>query len=149
MQYTCEVEIDLPRARVIEVFENPDNLSAWQPGFVSMKHISGSPGQEGAKSRLEYKMGSRVVEMVETITRRDLPDQFDLIFEAKGVWNQQRNRFVEVGPSKTKWISETEFRMAGFMKVLAFLMPGMFKKQTQKYLDHFKAFAETGRRVDG
>jgi len=28
------------------------------------------------------------------------------------------------------------------IKMMAFLMPGMFKKQTQKWLNQFKEFAE-------
>jgi hypothetical protein len=30
------------------------------------------------------------------------------------------------------------------MKLMAFIMPGEFKKQSQKYADDFKAFAEQG-----
>jgi hypothetical protein len=33
MNYTCEVVIDLPRDRVIELFDNPQNLTKWQPGL--------------------------------------------------------------------------------------------------------------------
>jgi len=29
MKYECELIIDLPRDRVIEMFDNPDNLSKW------------------------------------------------------------------------------------------------------------------------
>lgn len=49
---------------------------------------------------------------------------------------------VETG--KTKYISEIEYtHFKGFMnKMMALHMPGMFKKQTQKWLDQFKAFAE-------
>ncbi len=147
MKYTCEIEIDVPRARVIELFENPENLAAWQAGFISLQPLSGAPGADGSTSRLKYKMGSREIEMLETIVRNALPEAFDATYEAKGVRNRQHNRFVELGPAKTKWISETEFRMAGFMKVLAVLAPGMFKKQSMQFLVNFKAFAETGKRV--
>lgn len=30
------------------------------------------------------------------------------------------------------------------MKVMGFLMPGMFKKQSQQFAEDFKAFAERG-----
>ena len=33
------------------------------------------------------------------------------------------------------------------IKVMGFPIPGMFRKQNQKWLDHLKAFAETGADV--
>ena len=81
--------------------------------------------------------------MVETITRKELPDAFDFTYEAKGVWNEMKNSFIELSPNRTKWISHSEFRFSGFMKIVGFLMPGSFKKQSQTALDRFKAFAES------
>jgi uncharacterized protein YndB with AHSA1/START domain len=40
MKYTCEITIDRPRARVIELFDNPENLKQWQPELVSFEHVS-------------------------------------------------------------------------------------------------------------
>lgn len=143
MKYTTEIEIDLPRARVIELFDDSDNLSKWQPDLISFEHESGEPGQVGARSRLNYKMGKRECEMVETITRRDLPDEFCGTYEAKGMWNQVENRFVELGPNRTQWICISEFVGTNLMmKTMLLLMPGMFKKETAKFLGLFKTFAE-------
>lgn len=143
MKYTITTTIDLPRNKVIELFDNPDNLPKWQPELQSFEHISGEPGKPGAKSKLKYKMGKREVEMIETITVRNLPEEFSGTYEAKGVLNIQKNYFKEVGENQTEWISETEFKLSGFMKVMGWFMPGAFKKQSQKYLDQFKAFAES------
>lgn len=49
MKYESELVIDLPRERVIELFDNPDNLPKWQEGLQSFEHISGEVGQPGAK----------------------------------------------------------------------------------------------------
>ena len=143
MKFKCEIDINLPREKVIELFDDPDNLSKWQPGLISFSHISGTPGQVGAKSKLVYKMGKREIEMMETITKRNLPDEFDGTYEAKGVFNKVSNRFVQISDSKTKWISENEFNFNGFMSLLALFMPGAFKKQSMKYLERFKEFAES------
>lgn len=143
MKYTNEVEINLPREKVVELFDNIDNLKHWQPGLLSFEALSGTPGHPGAKSKLKYKMGKKEIEMVETITKRDLPDEFSGTYETKGVWNSVSNKFIPVGDNKTKIISETEFNFSGFMKVIGFLMPGAFKKESQKFLDRFKAFAES------
>ena len=51
MKFTCQVDINLPIKKVIELFDNPDNMKHWQDGLVSFKHLSGRPGEVGAKSR--------------------------------------------------------------------------------------------------
>ena len=142
MKYTVTIEINLPRAKVVELFENPDNMAQWQPGFISMEHLSGEKGKAGARSKLNYKMGKREIEMIETILVNDLPNEFSGTFEADKVWNEVRNYFEEKDENTTLWRSECEFRFKGMMKVFAFLMPGVFKKQSFKYLENFKAFAE-------
>ena len=49
MKYTTQVEINLPRKRVIELFDNSENLKKWQEGLISFDHIEGEAGKEGAK----------------------------------------------------------------------------------------------------
>lgn len=139
MIYSITKTINAPRARVVELFDNPDNMSKWQPELISFDHFEGELGKPGAKSRLKYQMGKREVEMIETIELRELPDRFDGIYEAKGVWNRVRNTFVDKGET-TEWIIETEFRMKGFMKLMEWFMPGAFKKQTAKFMDRFIEF---------
>jgi len=142
MKYTVETEINLPIARVVELFDDPENLKHWQPGLISFEPISGTPGQPGAKSKLKYKMGKRDIEMIETITVRNLPDEFSGTYEAKGVFNIVKNYFRPVSENKTKYINESEFQFNGFMKLIGFLMPGAFRKESEKYLLQFKEFAE-------
>lgn len=142
MKYSVEIEINKPIAKVIELFDNVDNMKEWMEGLQSYEHISGTAGQVGAKSKLMFKMGSREIEMIETITVRNLPAEFSGTYEAKGVFNIVRNKFQSIGENKTKYISEQEFQFGGFMKLIGFLMPGTFKKQSMKYLQDFKNFAE-------
>ena len=143
MKYTSEIKIDLPREKVIELYDNPDNLKQWQEGLESFEHLSGDPGTVGAKSLIKYKMGKRNIEMTETILKKDLPNNYDFLFEAKGVWNEVKNSFSEINPNQTKWTIENDFRGKGMMAVMMFLMPGMFKKQTMKFMISFKDFAES------
>jgi hypothetical protein len=111
-------------------------------GLQNFEHLSGAPGQPGAKSRLKFKMGKREIEMIETISVRNLPDEFSGTYEAKGVHNIVINKFVKLSENKTKYITEQEFEFKGFMKIIAFLMPGAFKKQSLKYQTAFKNFVE-------
>lgn len=142
MKYTTEVIINKPKNNVSELFSNPDNLKHWQPGFISLESISGAPGTSGAKSRLKYKMGKREIDMIETIISNNMPEEFSASFEANGAYNVQKNTFTAIDDNTTKLVSESEFRFKGIMKLMGWLMPGAFKKQTAKYLHYFKAFAE-------
>ncbi|MEM7182446.1 MAG: SRPBCC family protein [Spirochaetota bacterium] len=143
MKYTMELLINLPREEMVEKFDNPDNLPKWQPDLKSFELLSGQAGQKGAKSKIFYQMGKREIEMVETILVRNLPDEFSATYEAKGVWNSVENRFLEVGGEKTKWIVTSEFRFGSFlMKFVAWIFPGAFKKQSAKFMQQFKEFAE-------
>lgn len=141
MKYTCEIEINKPIGKVIELFDNPDNLGKWMDGLQSIEHLEGEPGQPGSKSKMIFKMNNKDVEMIETVTVRNLPEEFSGTYEAKGVYNIQKNKFVKLDENKTKYIAENEFQFKGFMKLMA-LMPGAFKKQSMKYLKSFKDFVE-------
>ena len=147
MKYTVEIEINLPRDEVVKLFDSQENCYKWQEGLQSFEHLSGEPGEPGATSKLEFQMGKRRVEMIETITQRDLPDRFSGTYDAKGVHNVVENRFIELGPDKTKWESENEFQFSGFMKLIGFFMGSAFPKQSLKYMQDFKAFAEEGKDV--
>ncbi|HAW20500.1 MAG TPA: SRPBCC family protein [Flavobacteriales bacterium] len=143
LKYSNEIVINVPVKRAIELMEDPDNMKHWQPGFISIQHISGEKGKDGMKSELRYKMGKRDIVMTETITKYAFPDQFDAIYKADGVYNEQKNQFIAVDENTTKWVSESYFKFSGFMmRTIGFLMPRSFKKQSCKYQELFKAFAE-------
>lgn len=142
MKYSVEVEIDLPRDRVIELFDNADNLPKWQPSLLSFEALSGEPGENGAKSKMRYKMGRKEIVMVETITDNRFPAGLTATYEANGVWNEVVNRFDETAGGHTRWTMESEFQCKGVMRVMSFLMPGVFKKESLKQMRNFKDFAE-------
>jgi hypothetical protein len=148
MKYNVELTIDLPRDEVIKKMDNVDNMKHWQRGLVSAEHLSGSPGEVGAKMQLNYKFNKREMELVETITKRNFPEEFHATYETKGMNNIQENFFESTPDGKTKWFSNCEFIPTNFMmRVMTTLMPGAFKKQTKKYMVDFKNFAEKGESV--
>ena len=84
------------------------------------------------------------MEIFETILIKNLPEIRKGLYEHKHMVNTMTSRFKEISPEKTLFEAEIEYtKFIGFVpKLMAFLMPGIFKKQTQKWLDQFKAFAE-------
>ncbi|MEM6726316.1 MAG: SRPBCC family protein, partial [Bacteroidota bacterium] len=65
MKYQVDVIIDRPRAEVIQLFDSTENLYDWMEGLQSFEHLSGTPGEVGAKSKLTFKMGKRDITMIE------------------------------------------------------------------------------------
>lgn len=143
MKYTTEVTIDLPRTKVVDLFDDPNTLSKWQQGLQSMEHISGEPGKTGAVTRLVYNEGGRTIEMKETIIERDLPETFSATYDANNVHNVIVNHFYQDGPKKTRWVMENEFQFSGFMRIFAFFMGGSFRRRTAEDMERFKKFAES------
>ncbi|MBO0342700.1 MAG: SRPBCC family protein [Bacteroidota bacterium] len=147
MKYTTEIVVDVPREKFIKKMDDPDNMKHWQRGLIGYEQLSANPGQEGSRMSLSYEMGKRKMDMVETIIKRNLPEEIHMTYDTKGVHNIQKNYFKDENGS-TRWISESEFQFSGLgMKLMGFLMPGAFKKQSLKYMQDFKAFAENGTSV--
>ncbi len=145
MKYTSEITIDLPRDRMLEIMDNPDNMQKWQEGLLRWEHMTdGDFRAPGAKMKMVFQQGKREMEIVETIVSHSFPEEFKCIYETKGVKNWANNVFHEAGPDKSRWVAEHEFQFSGFMKVMSFFMPtSMFKKQTLKTMNAFKDFAES------
>lgn len=144
MKYTCEIIIDLPRDKVIELFDSVENLYKWQEGLKSFEVVSGNPGEDGLKSTMIYEMKSKEMVMHETIEKFDFPDQMIAIYEADKVWNRCVNDFEEVD-GRTLWRMESEFKCTGFMKLMTTFGKAAFRKETMKSMRSFKNFAEDNK----
>lgn len=148
MKYSCEVIIDRPLEEVITKLDNPENMKHWQKGLIGYEFVNGEPGKSGSQMRLDYKMGKRSISMTETIVKNNFPNEFHANYDAKGVHNVQENYFEALSDSRTKWKSDSEFQFQSFgMKLMGWLMPKAFKKQSMNYLNDFKAFVEEGTSV--
>ena len=143
MKYTLEVNINLSRERTIELLDNAENMKKWQDGLQSYEQIKGEPGKVGSKMGLNFKVGGREFQVVETIIDNNFPSEFNVEYEASGIWNSVENRFEVIDENTTKWIANHEYKMLTFMyRIFARLNPGMFKKQSLKVMNSFKRFAE-------
>ena len=146
MRYTLEMDIAVPRATVVRLFDDPDNWSQWQESLLRWEAADGTRRENGAKTRLFHKFGRREVEMVETIESTNLPEEMTCTYVAPGAWNRVVYRFTERGPNETHWEFDTEFRCGGFLRIMALLMPGMFRRASLRDMTSFKRFAGVIRR---
>lgn len=143
MKFHIEIIVDISLDKLIELFENPANLKKWQPNVISFEHLSGTMGQQGAVSRIHYNMMVKKIVMKETILKRNLPEEFVLLYESDGVSNTVTNNFKKLADNKTRWIMQNNFKFAGLMKYAAMALKGVFRKQTEQTMERFKKFAET------
>lgn len=145
MRYTSEIIVELPLDKFIKKMDNSENMKHWQEGLVSYEQLEGKPGEVGAKMKLRYKFKNRDMELIETITHKKLPNEFNMTYTTKGMLNNVENLFEETRQGHTKWTSTSEFNPQSFMmKLMTTLMKGAFKKQSMKYMVAFKNFAEKG-----
>lgn len=142
MKYTITVEIKAPRQKVVEHFQNEQDLPKWQPEMISIETLSGEKGQKGAKAEMKFKFKNREVTMLETILDNNLPETFDAYYEAKGAKNWVRNTFRIVDENTTRWQLDSEFKCSGMLKLMAWIFPSMFKNATTKSMNLFKQLAE-------
>lgn len=142
MKYRQEIEIDCPRDRVVELFLDRDNQIKWQPDLVSLEVVSGDSSHAGSVTRQVHTMGGREVESVETIMVHEAPDRLAALYDSEGVWNLIDNRFTEVG-GRTRWVMESDCRCASVLQqIMVSLFAGFMKRQSEKFMSSFKAFAE-------
>jgi uncharacterized membrane protein len=144
MNFTISVDIDQPIEKVVELWQDEKNLSKWQDGYLGSEMIFGHPGEVGTRTKMKYLMGKRKIDLVEIILENKLPKEFLAKYESKTTVNTMHNVFESLSENKTRWTATIHYSsFTGFLvKAMAFLLPGMFKKQSQKWLDQFKVFVE-------
>lgn len=142
MKFTCSIDINLPINKVAFLFEDEDSAKHWQDNFESITLISGEKRIPGSKYRMLYG-GKRPFELIETLQIYEMPYRFKGLYEHEKMTNTMDNHFEVLSENTTRWTADIEYTiLKGPIKLFAWLMPGMFKKQTQKWLDQFKQYAE-------
>lgn len=144
MKFKGTITIDKPFERVTTLYADPNNLKEWQDGFVKKVHLSGDTGAPGAVSKIYFQQGKRSMELTETIVSNALPHSFEAEYHHQHMDNTLRTTFEALGDHKTSYTTEGEYTaFRGFIpKLMAFLFPGMFRKQAYKWMVNFKNFVE-------
>jgi len=70
MKCISQVVINKPVEEVWNYFDNPDNMTKWLTGLQSFEHLSGTPGEVGAKSKHTYDNNGKTIVLIEEITSR-------------------------------------------------------------------------------
>lgn len=143
MKYCTQVEIALPVEQVAELLHSPEDMYRWMKGLKHYESLQGEAGRVGSRNRLVLRAGKREMEMIETVTASDLPHAWTSRYETRGVVNIVTNRLEAVDENRTRYTAEQEFRFQQWVpRLMAWLLPGPFKKQSVKHMCDFKRYAE-------
>lgn len=142
MRYSLSNTIDRPLSDVISKFKDPEGVKHWMEGLERIDHISGTPGEAGAKSDFYFVHKNKEMKISETILEQNLPDQIKFGYNSSMGYNEVEMQFEKLTDESVKQTNNSYFELKGIMKLLGPLMKGMFKKQTLKYMTAFKQYVE-------
>ena len=143
MKLKAEVIIDADRETAWRYFDDPDNLSKWQPTLQSCNYVSGTSGQPDAICELRYMEKSRLRVVRETITARREPDFLAGIRESGYSNAVVVNRFEDAGDGKTRWIAYWNYSFSGIAKFKTLFTHRSFRIRIEDDMNRFKLLVET------
>jgi|TARA_B100001093_G_scaffold455381_1_gene465529 hypothetical protein len=147
IKYSEEIVIDSNIDKVIELFDNPQNMKQYIYGFESYTVINGNKNEIGTISEINInfndngKKESKII-MTEEIISNNLPIEKKLQYTSNGILNIVTNRFEKISEYETRFINEQEFVFNTYMKLLFYFSKSSLKYQTKMYLNNFKDFVE-------
>lgn len=142
MKYSNEVVIQKPLSKVLELFDNSENMFEWMEGLKKVTPLTKEQGKVHSKMEMYFELGKRKMHIVETILEKNLPQKMCFEYKSIGMKNWVEIQFQEIDEQQTKYISENKFEFKGLFWLMQFFMKNTFIKQSQKYLNDFKTFAE-------
>ncbi len=143
MKMKYEAEIQASRDFVWATFDNPDNLSRWQPTLESFTHQAGEPGQPGAVSELVYNENGKKITMTETVTERRKPQFMAGIYDNAWATTLIVNHFEEIDDNTTRFISYSNMNFKGIMKIMSLFVGKSIRARAEADLHRFKLLVET------
>lgn len=128
--------------KIWELLMDPENMKHWLTGFISAEPESGKAGEPGSVSKLRFKEGGRIIEVIETVLDCKPNQLYIIAMKHKKFENETAIRLISLG-SRTEMIQTVQFFPKSFLlRVLTPLMKGQMKKRMAKELHSFKKFAE-------
>ncbi len=143
MKFKLETTINKSRLAVWQAFDTIENMQKWQPSLMNRELLSGTPGQPGAVSKLTYTESEREFTLIEKVTHRNEPSEFDGTYENDFANNTIKNKFIEQGKDQTIWIVENEFKFKTLlMQIMGNVLKKNYVKRTEREMQRFKEMVE-------
>ena len=110
MKDSNERIIKLPGGRAVEMMEDTVNMTGRMERLTWYTQLNGTPGEERAKTLMNFDTRARKIEICETIIKHKMPKTLLASYQAAYVYNIKKNYFV--------------------IKILSLLIKGTFIKQS-------------------
>jgi uncharacterized membrane protein len=150
MKFELSIEIDQPPSVVYDFMMDPENLHLWLTNFVRMEHLSGEPGEPGAKAKHVYDERGRHVEMVETIISNVENQEMIADYESEYFDMRVSNYLEPKDDHKTLLSIVTEMEMKSFvMKLVGRLFKGQSEKRLAADMERLKDAIEELTEIEG
>jgi Polyketide cyclase / dehydrase and lipid transport len=143
MKIKYEAEIKASREFVWAAFDDPHNLSRWQPTLESFTHRAGEPGQPGAVSELVYNENGKKITTTETVTERREPIFRAGYYDSACATTLIVNHFDEVDDNTTRLVSYTNINFKGIMKIMSLFAARSIRTRIEANMNRFKLLVET------
>jgi len=143
MKIRSEVIIDATLKEIWRIFDNPDNMTKWQPTLKSFRTIEGEQGQPGAISELIYEENGREFRMIEHVTERREPYFMAGTYASDWGTAIVVNQFEDVGMGRTRWVAWWNHRSRGFMRFLSPFMKRSMANRLDDDMQRFKLMVES------
>jgi len=142
MEYSFSLEIDRPLEEVVAKFQDPNGLQHWMDGFQKLEHLSGEPGQKGARSNFHFLHKGKEMVIEEEVLENKLPHSAKFAYFSKMGYNEVETVFEALSDNKVKLTSNNLFKLKGVMKIMGLLFKGAFVKQSKTYMNNLKRYIE-------
>jgi uncharacterized protein YndB with AHSA1/START domain len=143
MKMKYETDIRAGRDFAWAIFNDPKNLSRWQPTLESFTHQAGKPGHPGAVSELVYNENGKKVVMTETITERREPQFLAGTYDNAWAATLIVNHFDEIDENSCHFVSYTNMKFKGIMRIMALFIAKSIRFRAEADLNRFKLLVET------
>ena len=142
MKYTVSNTINRSMDQVMEKYKDPEGVKNWMDGLEKIERLSGSHMEVGAKSNFHFLYKGKQMQIAEEVLEEDLPRQIKYGFTSSMGYNTVEMIFEPIDDNSVRQTNNSYFEMRGFMKLIGFVMIGMFKKQSKTYITAFKSWVE-------
>jgi hypothetical protein len=141
MKSVVELDIDVRRNELADLFADPRNNPKWMDDIERIEPVRGELGAPGSVYRIVPKRGKLV--FVATVVTRELPSELRLSLDAPSVSVLVVDKFVPLSDQKSKLVSEETFSFKGaFNRIFGSVARFAIKRAHRKHMESFKRFAE-------
>lgn len=144
MKHSGSLVINKPIEQVTALFLDKEHIGEYQDGFIRKELLEGKEGTKGAISKMYYAFGGRDMILTETIMHNNLPTTFEAFYHHKHMDNTMQCSFTSLADDKTRYDYAFEYTRINWImpKLMAILFPSTYRKQGDRWMQQFKAFAE-------